>query len=141
MQAAAPVFTSLDDVSNLSLLLLAVLAFELLVRILISILQVAEERVIAGWCGNPLCRTPVSWQVRPKARFRALPDGIAPAQDRLYCGPACRKDVEFFAAQLGDPADRLQPHVLEMILGRLRQHTGEKGAWFHVIRVFLVRKF
>lgn len=42
-----------------------------------ELLQVAEERALAGKCGNPLCAQPFSWQ------------GARPQYRCAWCSDAC----------------------------------------------------
>jgi hypothetical protein len=43
--------------------------------------QVAEERSLAGKCGNPLCSKPFSWQ-EPRVKYRSAAELTAQAAHR-----------------------------------------------------------
>lgn len=83
-------------------------------------LQAAEERALAGRCGNPLCSAPpAAPPTSPGAsgsgkRYsistseRAVYE-LPPPDDRpLYCGAACEAAVHAFAARLGSGALALE---------------------------------
>lgn len=75
-----------------------------------SLLQAAEERAIAGKCGNPLCgHAPAPAPAPPGGRFRTStsqqsvfehPDEEAP----VFCGADCAAAVRRFAQRLGSGA-------------------------------------
>lgn len=79
-----------------------------------ELLQVAEERSLAGKCGNPLCPHPFSWQQRPKV-FRVTGEAISKQDGDCYCSKACDSFMNQLAKQLGNPMDRLSPGVLDRL--------------------------
>lgn len=93
--------------------------------------QVAEERALAGLCGNPLCGKPFTPQCKARCRFRITAEDVQEVDDWFYCGEACAGEVHYFAAQLGDPSARLKPEALRSILEQIRgRKTGERTVGF-----------
>lgn len=80
--------------------------------------QVAEERALAGRCGNPLCAAAVCRPAAARDRFRAAADNVHRVAPPTYCGAACELTVSRFAAQLGDPSSRMRPDVVSRILAQ-----------------------
>lgn len=77
-------------------------------------MQAAEERAIAGKCGNPLCsRPPRGQQDGGSGRHRSSTSQAVLGQDSaddmpLYCGADCEAAVRRFAARLGSGALALE---------------------------------
>lgn len=69
--------------------------------------QVAEERALAGRCGNPLCPNPFTWR-EPRKMFLAVAEDMQKQEGDNYCSKACQLLVRDFAKKLGDPMDRLK---------------------------------
>ncbi|WIA12114.1 hypothetical protein OEZ85_012188 [Tetradesmus obliquus] len=82
-----------------------------------ELLQVAEERSLAGKCGNPLCSNPFSWQ-EPRVKYRASADNIHKVEGDCYCSRACASFTQALAAQLVEPMSRLQPDALQAYLSK-----------------------
>ncbi len=66
-------------------------------------LQVAEERSLAGKCGNPLCDGSVQQRRAQGPRWQLAADTVAPETGALYCSAACNELVAQYAEALGDP--------------------------------------
>ncbi|GIL56789.1 hypothetical protein Vafri_12095, partial [Volvox africanus] len=80
--------------------------------------QVAEERALAGRCGNPLCNAvhSVAWSPPPRRRWDPSAGFVEPPPPSHFCSASCELLIESYASQLGDsPLERLQPGVREML--------------------------
>ncbi|GLI66109.1 hypothetical protein VaNZ11_009820, partial [Volvox africanus] len=80
--------------------------------------QVAEERALAGRCGNPLCNALHSVALSPPPRRRWDPSAgfVEPPPPSHFCSASCELLIESYASQLGDsPLERLQPGLREML--------------------------
>lgn len=76
----------------------------------LRVLQVAEERVLAGKCGNPLCthRPPPPLSSSSAGRYRISSSDQAVYEkdggQPLYCSPQCTEAVNRYAERLGSGA-------------------------------------
>ncbi|GAB4814814.1 hypothetical protein N2152v2_001860 [Parachlorella kessleri] len=84
--------------------------------------QVAEERYLAGLCGNPLCSSPAPCQPTGSAKYKIdlthqlVYEREGPA---LFCSSDCETAVRTFASRLG-PESAAQ-HRFELLLHQARQ--------------------
>ncbi|KAJ9529431.1 hypothetical protein QJQ45_013706 [Haematococcus lacustris] len=100
-----------------------------------ELMQVAEERSLAGKCGNPLCAEPASGVAAgagagashtavagsrlKTSTQRAVRSGEVvelPGSCQFFCGQSCWQQLEEYAAQLGDPLKRLRPEGRTQLL-------------------------
>ncbi|KXZ51312.1 hypothetical protein GPECTOR_13g799 [Gonium pectorale] len=83
-----------------------------------ELLGVAEERALAGRCGNPLCANAHSLPSASAPRRRwdpAVGGAVELPPPSHFCGAACESLVQSYAAQLGDPLERLKPGVRQLL--------------------------
>ena len=81
-----------------------------------TLVQAAEERALAGKCGNPLCSQPPAAGERPHGgggRYHISTSQQAVYErggyePPLYCGPQCATAVKQFASRLGGGAAALE---------------------------------
>lgn len=114
------------------------IAAVLILPINANVLQAAEERSLAGKCGNPLCsHAPAgALQAAPSsssgssgrryhisAREQAVYELPGAADQPLYCGGGCETAVAAFAARLGSGA-----LALERFTALYRQLKAREGA-------------
>jgi hypothetical protein len=80
----------------------------------LAVPQVAEERWIAGVCGNPLCARSVGIPISDRLdqdskgtkqgkRYVAEPGRVVKLGEAKFCGLPCQRFTEAYAAMLGDP--------------------------------------
>jgi hypothetical protein len=93
--------------------------------------QVAEERALAGACGNPLCPSPCTWRAE-RTVLRPTPTSIreedAPAQH--FCGPRCEQLIQqcVAAPRPAAPGRALQPAPATCLVPRQACLPGSRGS-------------
>eukprot|EP00775_Hariotina_reticulata_P001960 gene1960-2287_t len=75
-----------------------------------ELLQVAEERSLAGKCGNPLCSRPYQQQ-RPL--YRVADASVYKTEEDCFCSKPCGSFIKQLAAQLVQPLNRVKPDDLQ----------------------------
>ncbi|KAG2496648.1 hypothetical protein HYH03_005468 [Edaphochlamys debaryana] len=92
-----------------------------------ELLGVAEERALAGRCGNPLCATAHSVTKPRRKGWDPAGGFVEPGPPTHFCSSACEAYVEGLAERLGDPLERLQPGVRQLLGASHGDRPGSEG--------------
>ncbi|KAF5835749.1 hypothetical protein DUNSADRAFT_6930 [Dunaliella salina] len=109
-----------------------------------ELMQVAEERSLAGKCGNPRCAAPpLSAKQQSKGkhsrrgaqhsgrRFMASADKVTLLEEgeegHRFCGSACHAYIAAHAAMLGDPLQRLKANARNLMPSHARRSGRATG--------------
>ncbi|CAD7698045.1 unnamed protein product [Ostreobium quekettii] len=92
--------------------------------------QIAEERGLAGRCGNPMCSSHVHGY-KGKSRFKVERAGAELQLHDLtcFCSSRCKENVRRWMQRLGNPYDRLKDSPMSKVLqNALVSHRARQGS-------------